>query len=533
MQMESKSNTESPIFVGANGPTNNQNQAPVQPSVQALGQPSVQNPVPIIQNQVSMRPLVPAFGLSSIQNHVSGQPSVQALGQQSVVPNQLRSLSQPNILHHPNVNTVQSGIQVSVFSLIPSILPLPVRSPNNQSPVRIQVGESNVQPRPSVPIPKQEYYIKSNLKNKIDNIKFIGKDDDIKISIPNGYLCSISMCIYIDPVIAADGHTYEREEIEKWFQSHNTSPKENTPVMHKNLSPNKTLKSVIGGFLDTNPAIKWSNHIYLSLNLANRFRNAIYNGNLKDFESCVDMDPRLLYSIEFNDNWTFFYQVVNFGIPAIIERYFIRLGDKLDQVPDIIKIGKITILMHVISIKRDPIAIDVIMKHLKLQDIEYFECAKRSLSHNDCEILKACFKYCPRLNQLTEKNTQNTLAHLSAVERNINSNTILILIQNKVDFRKTNAANRTAEDEAKYAVNNNWSYVFGDAIMQYKIQNCSYMKNFAGYVPKLNSQLSKALNEIEELKKEIKEIKSEIESHEGSINDIIDDLPANKRRKYK
>ena len=42
---------------------------------------------------------------------------------------------------------------------------------------------------------------------------------------PDALCCPISMEIMRDPVIAADGHTYERADIELWFANNNTSPK--------------------------------------------------------------------------------------------------------------------------------------------------------------------------------------------------------------------------------------------------------------------------------------------------------------------
>ena len=41
---------------------------------------------------------------------------------------------------------------------------------------------------------------------------------------PDALCCPISMEIMRDPVIAADGHTYERVEIESWFANNRTSP---------------------------------------------------------------------------------------------------------------------------------------------------------------------------------------------------------------------------------------------------------------------------------------------------------------------
>lgn len=47
-----------------------------------------------------------------------------------------------------------------------------------------------------------------------------------------------------DPVVAADGHTYERTAIERWFQNESTSPfRESLP--NKNLLPNITLRKLI------------------------------------------------------------------------------------------------------------------------------------------------------------------------------------------------------------------------------------------------------------------------------------------------
>jgi len=48
-----------------------------------------------------------------------------------------------------------------------------------------------------------------------------------------------------DPVIAADGFTYERSAIEAWLQKKSTSPMTNSPLEHLNLIPNHSLRSNI------------------------------------------------------------------------------------------------------------------------------------------------------------------------------------------------------------------------------------------------------------------------------------------------
>ena len=47
------------------------------------------------------------------------------------------------------------------------------------------------------------------------------------------------------PVIAADGHTYEREAIQAWLHQHSTSPVTGKALEHKHLIPNLVTKSVI------------------------------------------------------------------------------------------------------------------------------------------------------------------------------------------------------------------------------------------------------------------------------------------------
>ena len=49
-----------------------------------------------------------------------------------------------------------------------------------------------------------------------------------------------------DPVIAEDGHTYERAEIQRWYDlGHATSPKTNKTIGQR-LVPNQALKTLIG-----------------------------------------------------------------------------------------------------------------------------------------------------------------------------------------------------------------------------------------------------------------------------------------------
>ena len=51
-----------------------------------------------------------------------------------------------------------------------------------------------------------------------------------------------------NPVMIETGHSFEKEEIERWFKKHDTNPKTNLPVKSKKLIPNISLKNAIETF---------------------------------------------------------------------------------------------------------------------------------------------------------------------------------------------------------------------------------------------------------------------------------------------
>ena len=72
------------------------------------------------------------------------------------------------------------------------------------------------------------------------------------------FICPISLEIMEDPVICADGMTYERKEISNWLEHHNTSPKTNEPLSDLTLIPNNAIKSVIDNYQKVHVTIKKS-----------------------------------------------------------------------------------------------------------------------------------------------------------------------------------------------------------------------------------------------------------------------------------
>jgi hypothetical protein len=64
---------------------------------------------------------------------------------------------------------------------------------------------------------------------------------------PDNFLCPITNEVMDDPVVAADGHTYEREAIETWFRRRNTSPMTNQMIA-PTLLPNFLVRSMIASW---------------------------------------------------------------------------------------------------------------------------------------------------------------------------------------------------------------------------------------------------------------------------------------------
>jgi hypothetical protein len=64
-------------------------------------------------------------------------------------------------------------------------------------------------------------------------------------SIPNEFMCPISMDLMTDPVIGSDGHTYERTAITEWLAKQNISPLTRQTMTLADIHPNFALRGAI------------------------------------------------------------------------------------------------------------------------------------------------------------------------------------------------------------------------------------------------------------------------------------------------
>jgi hypothetical protein len=72
-----------------------------------------------------------------------------------------------------------------------------------------------------------------------------------RVAMPPEFLCPITADVMQDPVVTADGFSYERSAIEEWFRKHDTSPCTNNVLFNRSLIPNLTLRNHIREFLAT------------------------------------------------------------------------------------------------------------------------------------------------------------------------------------------------------------------------------------------------------------------------------------------
>ncbi|UJR15021.1 hypothetical protein I4U23_001997 [Adineta vaga] len=91
-------------------------------------------------------------------------------------------------------------------------------------------------------------------KTVIENMKKCSADSFLNSAVT----CCITKAILRDPVLAADGFTYEREAILNWFEQSNRSPMTNQELENKELKPNHAIRSILQSLAETHKKGKQS-----------------------------------------------------------------------------------------------------------------------------------------------------------------------------------------------------------------------------------------------------------------------------------
>lgn len=69
------------------------------------------------------------------------------------------------------------------------------------------------------------------------------------MKIRDEFICPITYELMRDPVVASDGHTYEKAAIEKWLKHHQISPRNGEPMASLTI-PNMNMKKLIQDIID-------------------------------------------------------------------------------------------------------------------------------------------------------------------------------------------------------------------------------------------------------------------------------------------
>lgn len=154
--------------------------------------------------------------------------------------------------------------------------------------------------------------MKSKIETEVDN------------EIPNAYCCPISNVIMMDPVIIEDGHTYEREQIESWFEKNSTSPLTGSIVNRSVMIPNRNLREKIMEYLAQNLDIYQSDMTYMPQNWITSFKDALKNNQVQEAQRLLDNDRRLL-TVFLEKQYSAFHFAAEFGSIALTEMVVSRI----------------------------------------------------------------------------------------------------------------------------------------------------------------------------------------------------------------
>ena len=107
--------------------------------------------------------------------------------------------------------------------------------------------------------------------------------------IPDFFMCPISASLMLDPVVASDGHSYERTAIEQWLLRRRTSPKTDTPLESLALVPNHSLRRAIQQWKEQQAIDKVLASVPLLNSLTTRKRNDLVTRMVLKVSLCVSL----------------------------------------------------------------------------------------------------------------------------------------------------------------------------------------------------------------------------------------------------
>lgn len=152
-----------------------------------------------------------------------------------------------------------------------------------------------------------------------------------EIKIPDAFLCPISKLIMHDPVTNSAGQTYEREDIERWFNGHDTDPKTGIRLQSKTLYSNTILRGMIREFLESHQGLCSTDDVFIPEQLIAEVKLAIRNGDLTTLKLKVSSCRALLV----REHDSLLALACQAGNPLAIAEVIRILGDNLKTLAEV------------------------------------------------------------------------------------------------------------------------------------------------------------------------------------------------------
>lgn len=277
----------------------------------------------------------------------------------------------------------------------------------------------------------------------------ISPKERTNLKISADFICSITGEIMLDPVIAADGETYERFALKSWLDVHDTSPKYNVPLEHKQLIPNRNLQRRIKELLDQHPFLFEEpngndDSVYVA-GVLKEMKILMDQKEALKLQQLVEQYPHIVqHSLE--GATTLLHLACRGPSPEVLKAVVKGLGK---QIVPILKKYKVEQFFQLAAHSMGARGAAWIAKATFMDEQELFQQAKDALASNDLAILKTCIDLGLSVNA-TEAETGNSLLHI-AVKHN-QRQLAEFLIDTSADIYLKNCAFQTAEELA-YSLN--------------------------------------------------------------------------------
>lgn len=138
------------------------------------------------------------------------------------------------------------------------------------------------------------------------------------MSVPEEYLCCLTGRVMREPVMAADRHTYEKEKIEEWLQTHDERPRTKELLQHKTLIDNLDRQKEVSAFLECHPALYDKRIVYLPDAWIRQCVIAIKKNQQHDLQKWLAADSRLL-TLKLEGDSTALHLACEFGSPELVD----------------------------------------------------------------------------------------------------------------------------------------------------------------------------------------------------------------------